>query len=92
MEGDVEGLIHISETDQDGQGKLEEIFKAGEPITAKVMKVDCEERKIALSVREYSQEPNSNELQAFSSLQSDIDQSFGRAAQNKETIVDQDPE
>jgi ribosomal protein S1 len=56
------------------------------------MKVDCEERKIALSVREYSQETNSNELEAFSSLQSDIDQSFGRAAQNKETIVDQDPE
>ena len=74
LEGDVEGLIHISETGQDGQGKLEEIFRAGEPITAKIMKVDCEERKIALSVREYSQETNSNELETFSSSQSDVDQ------------------
>ena len=90
LEGDVEGLIHISETGQDSQEKLEEIFKVGKPITSKVVKVDCEERKIALSVREYSQETDSNELEKFSSSQGDIDQSIGRVAQNEEAAADQE--
>ena len=89
--GDVEGLIHISETGQDSQVKLEEIFKVGEPITAKIVKVDCEERKIALSIRESSQETDSKNLEAFNSSQGDVDQSLGRVAQDKETATDQDP-
>jgi small subunit ribosomal protein S1 len=92
LEGDVEGLIHISETGQDRQGKLEELFKIGEPITAKVVKVDCEERKIALSVRELSQDSDSTNLEAFNSSQSDIDQSLGRATQDKETAPEQESE
>ena len=88
---DVEGLIHISETGQDSQVKLEEIFKVGQPITAKIVKVDCEERKIALSVRESSQETDSKNLETFNSSQGDVDQSLGRVAQDKETATDQDP-
>ena len=48
LEGGVEGLIHISEAGEEGQQKLEEKFHEGDTITAKVVKVDCEERKIAL--------------------------------------------
>ena len=81
LEGDVEGLIHISEAGQEGEGKLEETFQIGAPITAKVVKVDCEERKIALSVKEYVQETESQDLAAFNSKQGDVDQSLGRAAQ-----------
>lgn len=92
LEGDVEGLIHISETGQDRQGKLEELFKIGEPITAKVVKVDCEERKIALSVRELSQDSDSTNLEAFNSSQGDIDQSLGRATQDNETAPEQESE
>jgi len=89
LEGDVEGLIHISETGQDSQGKLEEMFKVGEPVTAKVVKVDCEERKIALSVREYSEETDTQELEAFNSSQGEVDQSLGRAAQDKDAETGQ---
>lgn len=92
LEGDVEGLIHISETGQDSQGKLEELFKIGEPITAKVVKVDCEERKIALSVREHSQESDTKNLEAYNSGQVEFDQSLGRAAQDKETATEQGSE
>jgi len=92
LEGDVEGLIHISETGQDREGKLEELFKIGEPITAKVVKVDCEERKIALSVREYSQDSESANLESVKSSQGDIDHSLGRAAQAKENVPEQENE
>jgi len=92
LEGDVEGLIHISETGQDSQEKLEEIFKVGESVTLKVVKVDCEERKIALSVREHSQETDSNELEAFNNSQDDIKQNRDQVAQEKEAIANQDQE
>jgi len=81
LDGDVEGLIHISEAGQEGDGKLEETFQIGAPITAKVVKVDCEERKIALSVKEYVQESESQDLEAFNTKQGNVDQSLGRAAQ-----------
>jgi len=92
LEGDVEGLIHISETGKDRQGKLDELFKIGEPITAKVVKVDCEERKIALSVREFSQGTDSTDLEAFNSSQGEIDQSLGRATQDNDTAPEQESE
>ncbi len=92
LEGDVEGLIHISETGKDRQGKLEELFKVGEPITAKVVKVDCEERKIALSVREFSQGTDSTDLETFNSSQGEIDQSLGRATQDNDTAPEQESE
>ncbi|MDA0738748.1 MAG: 30S ribosomal protein S1 [Nitrospirae bacterium] len=92
LEGDVEGLIHISETGQDSQGKLEELFKIGESITAKVVKVDCEERKIALSVREHSQESDTKNLETYNSGQVEFDQSLGRAAQDKEAATEQGSE
>lgn len=92
LEGDVEGLIHISETGKDRQGKLDELFKIGEPITAKVVKVDCEERKIALSVREFSQGTDSTNLEAVNSSQDDIDHSLGRATQDNDTAPEQESE
>ncbi|MDT7043146.1 30S ribosomal protein S1 [Candidatus Nitronereus thalassa] len=92
LEGDVEGLIHISETGQDSQSKLEEVFKIGDTITAKVVKVDIEERKIALSVREYSQETDTQDLEAFNSSQGSVDHSLGRAAKNKEGTAEPENE
>ncbi len=92
LEGDVEGLIHISETGQDSQGKLEEMFKIGESITAKVVKVDCEERKIALSAREHSADADTKDLDAYNSGQQEFDQSLGRAAQDKEATTEQESE
>ena len=66
LDGDVEGLIHVSEVGPDGANKLEESFAIGRKVTAKIVKVDCEERKIALSVKDCPQEPESQERQSAS--------------------------
>ena len=66
LDGDVEGLIHVSEVGPDGATKLEESFAIGRKVTAKIVKVDCEERKIALSVKDCPQEPESREPEAVS--------------------------
>ncbi|RMH07509.1 MAG: 30S ribosomal protein S1 [Nitrospirae bacterium] len=85
LDSEVEGLIHISEIGQEGHARLEDTFKVGDSITAKIVKVDCEERKIALSLREYLQQAASEELEAFHATQGDVDHSIGRLAQHKES-------
>ena len=66
LDGDVEGLIHVSEVGPDGANKLEENFAIGTKVTAKIVKVDCEERKIALSVKDCPQEPENQAAEAAS--------------------------
>ena len=51
LEKDLEGLVHISELDSEHSGNLEELYKAGDKITAIVIKVDDLERKIRLSIK-----------------------------------------
>jgi small subunit ribosomal protein S1 len=47
----VEGLAHISEIERDGRVKLDKMFHAGEPVRARILKIDPNERKIGLTTR-----------------------------------------
>lgn len=80
LEGGVEGLIHISETGVEPQAKLEEKFKLQDGVTAKIIKVDREERKIALSLRDHQLDSDRKQVDEYHSSQGVPDQSFGRAA------------
>lgn len=80
LEGGVEGLIHISEAGLDQQAKLEEKFKLMDEVTAKIIKVDREERKIALSLRDHELDTDRRKVDEFHATQGALDQSLGRAA------------
>ncbi|MGH7256201.1 MAG: 30S ribosomal protein S1, partial [Nitrospirales bacterium] len=80
LEGGVEGLIHISEAGLEGQARLEDKFKVDEPVDAKIIKVDAEERKIALSLREHAQDSERRQMDEFHAAQGGLDQSLGRTA------------
>ncbi len=80
LDGGVEGLIHISETGLDAQAKLEEKFKLQDEVTAKIIKVDREERKIALSLRDHQMDSDRRTVDEFHATQGALDQSLGRAA------------
>ena len=54
LEEGVEGLVHVSEVDAEPSAKLEELFKAGDAVTAVITRLDPAERKIALSTRKQS--------------------------------------
>jgi small subunit ribosomal protein S1 len=58
----VEGLAHVSEIQRDGKVKLDRLFKPGDPIRARVIKIDPGERKIGLTTRDV--EPLSEQEQA----------------------------
>jgi small subunit ribosomal protein S1 len=55
IEKDVEGLLHISETDLASAQLLETTFPAGKSIQARIVKIDIPARKIALSTKGVSQ-------------------------------------
>ena len=80
LDGGVEGLIHISEAGLDPQAKLEEKFKLMDEVTAKIIKVDREERKIALSLRDHQIDSDRRTVDEYHATQGALDQSLGRAA------------
>jgi small subunit ribosomal protein S1 len=80
MDGGVEGLIHVSESGLEPPAKLEEKFKLQDDVTAKIIKVDREERKIALSLRDHQLDWERKQVDDYHSTQGVLDQSLGRAA------------
>ena len=52
LENGMEGLVHVRELSDDSFGKVEDIVKVGDKVTAKVLKIDPEHKKIALSIKD----------------------------------------
>jgi len=51
LEGDLEGLLHVSELADHKVEHPEDVVKVGEAIEVKILRVDTEERKIGLSLK-----------------------------------------
>ncbi len=51
LEGDIEGLIHISEISENRIEHPKEVLKEGEVVTVRVIKIDPENHRVGLSVR-----------------------------------------
>lgn len=49
----IEALVHVTELSDQPFGKVEDVVDKGEQVTAKVIKLDPEHKKIALSIKEY---------------------------------------
>ncbi len=58
LDNGIEALIHVTELSDQPFGKVEDVIAKGDAITAKVIKLDPEHKKIALSVKEYLIEKN----------------------------------
>lgn len=69
LEGDIDGLVHISQISEDRVEKVKDHIKVGDEITARVIKVDKTERRIGLSIKaaNYSEEDIAKEAAAFDS-------------------------
>ena len=53
LENGIEALVHVTELSDQPFGKVEDVVKQGDEITAKVIKLDSEHKKIALSIKEH---------------------------------------
>ncbi len=69
LEGDIDGLVHISHISEDRVDKVKDALKVGQEIEARVIKVDKAERRIGLSLKaaNYNDEDLRKEAAAFDS-------------------------
>lgn len=58
LENGIEGLIHVTELSDQAFGKVEDMVAVGDNVTAKVIKLDPEHKKISLSIKDYLVETN----------------------------------
>jgi len=70
MDGDIDGLVHISQISEDRVDKIKDHLKVGQEIEARVIKVDKTERRIGLSLKaaNYSEEDIKREAAAFDAV------------------------
>lgn len=80
LEDGVDALIHSSEAGIEPPAKIETEFPVGSEITAKVAKIDKNERKIGLSIKMYKKDMEKAEVDEYLKSQGDIDQSLGAVA------------
>jgi small subunit ribosomal protein S1 len=88
LDGDIDGLIHISQISEDRVDKIKDHLKLGQEVEARVIKVDKSERRIGLSLKaaNYSEEDIKREAAAFDALKPGedmvgLEQAFAAAAE-----------
>lgn len=86
LNGDIDGLIHISQLSEDHVERVKDVIKVGDEIQARVIKVDKIERRIGLSIKAVSYDPEQlrRETASFETLRAGdmvgLEQAFNLAA------------
>jgi small subunit ribosomal protein S1 len=70
LEGGIDGLVHISQIREEAVEKIKDVIKVGDEISARVIKIDKEDRRIGLSIKAtaYSADALAKEVSAFESV------------------------
>jgi small subunit ribosomal protein S1 len=87
----LEGLVHISQISEERIDKVKNVLKVGDEVTARVIKVDPQERRIGLSIKaaNYSNEQLEAEKQMFEDALKpgeaivDLEHAFEQAEEDK---------
>ena len=65
LEDEVEGLVHASEIRVEKVESVSKVLKVGEEVTAMVINLIPEERKLGLSIRRYQEAQESGDYQEY---------------------------
>lgn len=91
LEGDIDGLIHISQLSEEHVERVKDVIKVGDEVEARVIKVDKIERRIGLSIKAvaYTEEQLQKESQSFETLRPSgdlvgLEQAFNLATASNE--------
>jgi small subunit ribosomal protein S1 len=70
LEHDIDGLVHISQVAEERTENIADVLTAGDEVTARVIKIDKDDRRIGLSIKaaNYSEEDLAKERAAFESV------------------------
>jgi ribosomal protein S1 len=84
LEGNLEGLIHISEISDKPITRPEDVIAVGDVVDVKVLKVIPEEQKIGLSIKEAKREEGRQELKEYKQTEEKKSVTIGDAIKEKE--------
>jgi small subunit ribosomal protein S1 len=65
LEDEVEGLVHVSEIRTEKVENITKVLKVGDPVTAMVINLIPEERKLGLSIRRHMEAQESGDYQEY---------------------------
>jgi len=84
----IDGLVHISQISEERVEKIKDVLKPGQQVTARVVKIDREERRLGLSIKaaNYSAEQLAAETATYEMLNR---QSVGNDMMNLGDILDE---
>jgi small subunit ribosomal protein S1 len=71
----IDGLVHISQIQEERVDKVKDVLKPGQEVTARVIKIDREERRLGLSIKAANYSPDQLEAEAatYDSMKSGTD-------------------
>jgi len=75
LQNDIDGLVHISQISEDRVEKVKDALSVGQVVSARVIKIERDDRRIGLSIKaaNYDVEQLEAEVAAYDNLQSDQD-------------------
>jgi small subunit ribosomal protein S1 len=84
----IDGLVHISQITEERVDKVKDVLKPGQAVTARVIKIDRDERRLGLSIKaaNYSEEQLAAETATYDMLNR---QSSGTDMMNLGDILDE---
>ncbi len=83
IEEGIEGLAHISEISRDKVEKPSDVLKPGEMVSAIILHIDSEERRIGLSLKGLKEKVEKSEIERYMSNQASASNSLGALIQEE---------
>ncbi len=83
LEEGIEGLVHVSEISKEKVEKPSDVLKSGETVSAIVLHVDPQERRIGLSLKGLKERMEKQEIERYLTHQSPTSNSLGALIQEK---------
>ncbi|MBM4350966.1 MAG: 30S ribosomal protein S1 [Deltaproteobacteria bacterium] len=83
LEEGIEGLVHVSEISREKVEKPSDVLKQGERVSAMVLHVDSQERRIGLSLKGLKEKMEKSEIEKYMSNQGSTSNSLGALIQEE---------
>jgi small subunit ribosomal protein S1 len=77
LEEGIEGLVHVSEISREKVERPSDVLKVGETVSATVLHVDPQERRIGLSMKGLKEKMEKSEIEKYMSNQGSTSNSLG---------------
>ncbi|OIO59635.1 MAG: 30S ribosomal protein S1 [Verrucomicrobia bacterium CG_4_10_14_3_um_filter_43_23] len=73
LKNDIDGLVHISQIGEEHIEKIKDVLSVGQEVTARVIKIDRDERRIGLSIKaaSYNTDQLAREIVAYDKIKQD---------------------